>query len=485
MDNNGMTAIDIRDAVAQGKVSCREVVSRTFERIRNVEPKVRAFVTLCEDAALRQADEIDAKVAARKPLGNLCGVPVAVKDNQCTKGLRTTCSSKILESFIPPYDATVVERIRQQDGIIVGKTNMDEFAMGSSCEHSAFQATRNPWDLERIPGGSSGGSAAAVAAGMAQLATGSDTGGSIRQPAALCGIVGLKPTCGRVSRYGLVAYASSLDQVGPMASNVRDAALMLNAIAGPDPLDSTSAPVACPDFLEGIEDGVKGLRVGLPKEYFGKGIDPEIESSVRGAVGVLEKLGAKVVEVSLPHTEYGIAAYYIVAPAEASSNLGRYDGVHYGRRAESFEGLVDMYSASRQEGFGTEVKRRILLGTFALSAGYYDAYYLKALKVRRLIKNDFDGAFEKADVLACPTSPVAAFRLGDKLEDPLQMYLCDVLTVCCNLAGMPGMSVPCGFTKSNLPIGMQLLGKPFDEATLLRSARALEREAGPGRRMPV
>ncbi len=483
------------------KASATDVVKDTFKRIDSVEPKIKAYLTLCEETALTQAGKIDERIRKGEKAGQLAGIPIAIKDNICTQGIKTTCASKILGNFIPPYDAYVIKRIKEEDGIIIGKTNLDEFAMGSSCENSAFNPTHNPHDLTRVPGGSSGGSAAAIAADMAFLSLGSDTGGSIRQPAALCGVVGLKPTYGMVSRYGLVAFASSLDQIGPITKDVRDAALMMNVISGHDPQDSTSvnkfnssivsakggSRLLSGQEFNSLETGVKGLKIGLPKEYFAEGIDENIRTSVYQSISLLEKLGAKRVEISLPHTEYGIATYYIIAPSEASSNLARYDGVHYGYRAKEFNSLIDMYSKSRSEGFGPEVKRRIMLGTFALSSGYYDAYYLRALKVRRLIKNDFDAAFKKVDVILSPTSPIPAFKMGEKLADPLQMYLCDVMTVSANLAGIPGISIPCGakrnpdehrggLTNNKLPIGLQILGKPFDEETILRVARTFEKE---------
>ena len=434
---------------------------------------MHAYISLDEEGALRKAEEVDARVARGEEVGVLAGVPVAVKDNICIKGMRTTCASKILENFVSPYDATVVEKLKAADAVFLGKTNLDEFAMGSSTENSYFGPTRNPHDPERVPGGSSGGSAAALAAGEAVLALGSDTGGSIRQPASFCGVVGLKPTYGRVSRYGLVAFASSLDQIGPMAKNVKDTALLLNVISGYDPRDSTSAPVEVPDFTKALDEGIEGIRIGLPREYFAEGLEDEVREKVLEAVDILKGEGAEVVEVSLPHTKYAIATYYIVAPAEASSNLARYDGVKYGFRAEGRD-LYEMYCNTRSQGFGEEVKRRIMLGTYTLSAGYYEAYYLKALKVRTLIKQDFEEAFETCDLLATPTSPTVAFRLGEKVADPLTMYLSDVYTVSVNLAGLPGISVPCG-SSDGLPVGLQLIGRPFDEETLLRVAHVVER----------
>jgi aspartyl-tRNA(Asn)/glutamyl-tRNA(Gln) amidotransferase subunit A len=406
-------------------------------------------------------------------LGLLDGVPLAIKDVICTKGVRTTCSSKILETFVPPYDATVMARLSAAGAVVLGKTNMDEFAMGSSTENSAFFPTRNPWDLDRVPGGSSGGSAAAVAADLAAGALGTDTGGSIRQPAAFCGIVGLKPTYGRVSRYGLVAFASSLDQIGPIAKDVTDAALLLQAIAGHDPLDSTSAEVLVPDYRAMLDQGVAGLRLGIPNEYFIEGMDPEVERAVREAIQTLKTLGARTEPISLPTTDYALAAYYLIAPAEASSNLARYDGVKYGYRAPGGKDLIEMYGRTRAVGFGTEVKRRIMLGTYALSAGYYEAYYGNAQRVRTLVRGDFQRAFERVDLIVCPTTPNLAFKLGEK-GDPLQMYLNDIFTIPVNLAGLPGLSLPCGFTLGGLPIGLQVIGKPFDEASLLRVAHAYE-----------
>lgn len=474
-----LTAHKLVELIKKGELKPTEAIASVFSRIAEMEPKIKAYITLCEDSAMSSAKKLEEKIARKEPLGALAGVPFAVKDNICTAGIKTTCASKILENYIPPYNAAMVEKILAEDAIIIGKTNMDEFAMGSSCENSAFFPTRNPRDLQRIPGGSSGGSAAAIAADCAVLSVGSDTGGSIRQPAALCGVVGMKPTYGLVSRYGLVAFASSLDQIGPITKDVTDTALLLKVIAGHDNRDSTSAPIAIPDYTAGLKKGVKGLRIGLPKEYFGEGIDKEVSESVMKAVKALASLGAEVMDVTLPHTEYGIPTYYILAPAEASSNLARYDGVRYGYRNKEAEGLSQMYAQTRDEGFGKEVKRRIILGTFVLSSGYYDAYYLKALKVRRLIKQDFDNAFMKVDLIASPTSPVPAFKLGERTEDPLSMYMSDVLTVCCNLAGLPGISIPCGFTKSKLPVGLQLIGRPFEEERILQAAYAYEQnEAG-------
>ncbi|MBI4396212.1 MAG: Asp-tRNA(Asn)/Glu-tRNA(Gln) amidotransferase subunit GatA [Elusimicrobia bacterium] len=473
-DIHRLTALQIAGLVRSGKRSAQDVARAFLSRVRSLDGDIRAFVTVTEPAALAQAKAVDEKAARGETLGRLAGVPVAVKDNMCIAGIRTTCSSKILENFTANYDATVIQKLRAADAVFIGKTNLDEFAMGSSTENSAFFTTRNPWNLECIPGGSSGGSAAAVAARMASLALGSDTGGSIRQPAALCGVVGMKPTYGLVSRFGLVAFASSLDQIGPFAGNVADAAALLEVISGHDPRDSTSVNRPIPNFLEGLSKGIKGLRVGLPKEYFIDGMDPEVETSVRDAVKVLQSLGAEVRDVSLPHTDAGISVYYVLAPSEASSNLARFDGARYGHRSSRAQNLLEQYEFSRDEGFGPEVKRRIMLGAYALSAGYYDAYYLKAQKVRTLIKRDFDRVFESVDVVVTPTSPTPAFRAGEKADDPLQMYLSDVFTIPCNLAGLPGISLPCGFSSKGLPIGLQILGRAFEEDTVLRAAAAYE-----------
>jgi aspartyl-tRNA(Asn)/glutamyl-tRNA(Gln) amidotransferase subunit A len=469
-----LTIHELRDLIRNGEVSPVEAVQSYLGRIEAVEERVRAFNRVTGQAALSLADEYRKRQATGSALPPLAGIPLAIKDVICTKGVPTTCSSRILEGFVPPYNATVVNKLRAAGALFLGKTNMDEFAMGSSTENSAFGTTRNPWDLACVPGGSSGGSAAAVAADMCAGALGTDTGGSVRQPGGFCGIPALKPTYGRVSRYGLVAFASSLDQIGPMTKDVRDAAILLGAIAGHDPLDSTSAEVPVPDYEAALTGDVRGLRIGIPAEYFIEGMAPEVEGAVRGAIATLEGLGAMSVPVTLPHTAYAIATYYLVATAEASSNLGRYDGVKYGYRTPTSAHLIEMYLKTRREGFGPEVKRRIMLGTYALSAGYYDAYYLKALKVRTLIRQDFTQAFERCDLIVTPTSPTAAFRLGEKVDDPLQMYLADVFTISANLAGVPGMSVNCGFTGAGLPIGLQFLGKPFDEGTILRAAHAYE-----------
>lgn len=469
-------SVTIRQDVLTRKVSATQVTERLLSRVEAVDPKVRAFLSVNRSSVLEQAARIDQKLAQGGKVGMLCGVPVAVKDNICTSDSPTTCGSKILENYLPPYDATVVRRLREEDAVILGKTNLDEFAMGSSTENSAFFTTRNPWNLQCVPGGSSGGSAAAVAAGMAPLALGSDTGGSIRQPAGLTGTVGFKPTYGRVSRYGLVAYGSSLDQIGPFGRSVRDAALLAQVISGHDPKDSTSINQPSPDFLSAPERDPKGLRLGVPKEYFGEGLDSEVRESVGAAIKLLESKGAKRVDVSLPMTEFAIAAYYIVAPCEASSNLARYDGVHYGHRSKVYEDVISLFANSRKEGFGAEVTRRIILGTFALSSGYYEAYYNRALRVRRRIKLDFDRAFEQCDVIVGPTSPTPAFPIGSKVSNPLSMYLCDVYTVATNLAGLPGISIPCGLTKSGLPIGLQIQGRVLDDVAVVQAARVFERE---------
>ncbi len=473
--------------VQDGKLSSRDVAQEFLNRIAQQDKAVQAFLRVDKEGALAQADAVDKKRQAGKKLGPLAGVPVAIKDNIAMHGELATCASKILANYRSPYDATVIERLKAADAVLLGRTNMDEFAMGSSTENSAFQKTRNPWDTDRIPGGSSGGSAAAVAARMAPLALGSDTGGSIRQPAALCGITGLKPTYGRVSRFGLIAFASSLDQIGPLAHNVGDAALCQSAIEGHDPKDSTSQALPGGQYAVDCKNSLQGVRLGIPKEYFVAGMDKDVQKAVQEAMKILQKQGATLVDISLPHSPYAIATYYIVATAEASSNLARYDGVKYGFRAKPASrdaDLLSMYEQTRSEGFGPEVKRRILLGTYVLSAGYYDAYYLKALQVRRLIHGDFEQAFKQCDAILTPTSPTPAFKIGEKMEDPLQMYLSDIFTISVNLAGIPGISVPCGFTKDQLPIGMQLLGKPFDEATLFKIAAAHEAQTDYHKRLP-
>ncbi|WP_437186845.1 Asp-tRNA(Asn)/Glu-tRNA(Gln) amidotransferase subunit GatA [Planctomicrobium sp. SH668] len=476
MSHISMSAWDQVSAVKSGTASATELVREQLQRIDQIDPQVKAFLSVDHEGALRSAEAIDRKRASGEPLGKLAGLPVAIKDNLCVKGWKTTCASKILENFAPPYDAHIIQRLREEDAVLIGRTNLDEFAMGSTTENSACQSTHNPWNLERVPGGSSGGSAAAVAAGLAPLALGSDTGGSIRQPAAFCGIVGMKPTYGRVSRYGMLAFASSLDQAGPFATNAKDAALLLEAIAGHDKRDSTSANLACPEWTRTIDLPLEGLRIGIVPEHFGEGVDVNVSTAVTQAIDVYRKLGATIVDIAIPHTRYGVAAYYVIAPSEASSNLARYDGVHYGHRASTFSNLVDMYESSRAEGFGDEVKRRIMIGTYALSSGYYDAYYLKAMKVRRLIANDFQAAFQQVDVVLTPTSPTPAYELNRQIKDSLTMYLDDVYTVSANLAGLPGISVPCGFSKDHMPIGFQLIAPAFEEDRLFRASQMFENE---------
>ena len=475
MDLTALTIDAARSAIQERRITSMALVESFYERIQQEDGEIGAFLTLTRERAMEQADRIDRMAAEGKPLPALGGVPVAVKDVMCTRGVRTTAGSKILGNFIPPYDCTAVARLEAVGAVVLGKLNCDEFAMGSSNENSAYRPVRNPRDKTRVPGGSSGGSAAAVAADMAVAALGSDTGGSIRQPAAFCGVVGVLPTYGRVSRYGLIAFASSLDHIGPLTKTVKDAAMVLGTIAGRDPMDATSAEVTVPDYVAEIEKPVRGLKIGVAKEYFGEGLEPEIRKAVEDGIQGLAKLGCEVVPVSLPHTEYAIPAYYIVATAEASSNLARFDGVRYGFRAKGVRTLSEMYRRSRDEGFGAEAKRRIMLGTYALSAGYYDAYYLKAQKVRTLLTWDFDEAFKKIDAIVTPTTPTAAFKLGEKVDDPLAMYLADIYTVTADLAGIPGVSIPCGSTRENLPIGMQILGRHFDEATILRLAHAYEK----------
>ncbi|MFH1758366.1 MAG: Asp-tRNA(Asn)/Glu-tRNA(Gln) amidotransferase subunit GatA [Pseudomonadota bacterium] len=471
-----LTAYQLHEMLRRKEVTSREVTGSVLKRIAQVEDRVHAYITRTPDLAMEQAALADRRLQ-KGNAGPLTGIPLAIKDLICTRGVRTTCGSHILENFIPTYDATVIEKLKDAGAVLVGKANMDEFAMGSSTENSFFGPTRNPWDLERIPGGSSGGSAAAVAADECIASLGSDTGGSIRQPASCCGVVGIKPTYGRVSRYGLVAFASSLDQIGPFSKDVRDAALLLQAICGHDNRDSTSADVPCPDFTQALIDNIRGMVLGIPRECFREGLDPEVESAIREAIRTLEKLGAKTVEVSLPHSEYALAVYYLIAPAEASSNLARYDGVKYGFRAKGNFDLMEMYKETRSQGFGAEVKRRIMLGTYALSAGYYEAYYRKAAQVRTLVRQDFEKTFNQCDVLLTPTSPTPAFKLGEKVDDPLQMYLSDIFTIPCNLAGLPGLSLPCGFNKQGLPIGLQILADHFQEEKLLRAAYAYEQNS--------
>jgi aspartyl-tRNA(Asn)/glutamyl-tRNA(Gln) amidotransferase subunit A len=474
MNLASLTIHGARERLRKREISAVELAEAVFQRVADTDDKVRAYITLCRDAAVIQARRADEILKTGEGAGPLTGIPIALKDNFLTRGIKTTCASKILGNFVAPYDATTVTKLSAAGAVITGKTNLDEFAMGSSAENSAFFPTHNPWNLTRVPGGSSGGSAAAVAADQCIAALGTDTGGSIRQPAACCGIVGLKPTYGRVSRYGIIAFASSMDQVGPLTKDVRDGAILLQAIAGHDPRDSTSLDRPVEDYASTLDDGVKGLRLGIPREYFIAGLQPEVEQAAREALRQLEKQGAIIEEISLPHSEYAIAVYYIIATAEASSNLARYDGMRYGHRAAAGD-LTDTYMLSREEGFGGEVKRRIMLGTYALSAGYYDAYYIKAQKVRTLIKRDFDQAFAKCDAIVTPTMPTTAFRLGEKTADPLQMYLSDICTISVNLAALPALSLPCGFDNEGMPIGLQIIGRAFDEATVLRAAHAYER----------
>jgi aspartyl-tRNA(Asn)/glutamyl-tRNA(Gln) amidotransferase subunit A len=473
------TAADLADLVRRGEMSAEEICRQTLARVAERDESIHAFLHVDGERALARAKEVDT-LRARGEAGPLCGVPVALKDNLCTRGVATTAGSRILKNYRPPYTATVVERLERAGAVVVGKTNCDEFAMGSSTEHSAFGPTCNPRDVSRVPGGSSGGSAAAVAAGMVPLALGSDTGGSIRQPASLCGIVGVKPTYGRVSRYGLVAFASSLDQIGPMSVDVRDAAIALGVMAGPDPHDSTSSPRPVPDYAGSLSGEIRGLRVGVPRQLLADGVDPDVIRAFETALSIMAARGARIEDVELPHASYGIPVYYLVATAEASSNLARYDGVRYGFRAHPRAGDThdDMYERTREEGFGPEVKRRIILGTYVLSAGYYDAYYLKAQQVRTLIRRDYESAFERVDAIALPTAPTPAFAIGERVDDPLQMYLADVFTVGVNLAGLPGIALPCGTSSSGLPIGLQLVGRAFDEETILRAADAYQRDAG-------
>jgi len=461
-----------------------ELTRAVLESISSTEPKINAFITVTEDSAIRRAEQADADIADGRASA-LTGIPVLIKDNMCTKGIRTTCASKMLENFVPPYSATVIENLESAGAVIVGKANMDEFAMGSSNEHSAFSSVHNPWDLDRVPGGSSGGAAAAVSCDETIYALGSDTGGSIRQPAGFCGIVGMKPSYGRVSRYGLVAFASSLDQIGPLTKSVTDCALVMNTIAGHDQRDATSVPHSVPDYTQSLIPELNGMRIGVPKEYFVAGMQDKVEKAIRRAIKKLEDLGAEIVwEVSLPHTQYALAAYYIIAPSEASANLARYDGVKYGFSAPETTSIWDSMEKTRQLGFGPEVKRRIMLGTYALSAGYYDAYYVKALKIRTIIRQEFTQALEGLDALVTPTSPTVPFKLGERMDDPLQMYLSDVCTLPANISGIPGISVPAGFV-DGLPVGMQILGKPFDEATIIRIAYAYEQATTWHRKKPV
>ncbi len=490
MNLNELTGHEINKLLARKEVSAIEVTEAVLKRIGKMDDRINAYVTVRSEEALREAEEIDKKIQRGEMGSPLMGIPIAIKDNICTRGVKTTCSSKILHNFQPPYDATVVAKLRKAGVIFIGKTNMDEFAMGSSTENSAFGSTHNPWNLNAVPGGSSGGSAAAVAAGETIFALGSDTGGSIRQPAGFCGVTGMKPTYGLVSRYGLVAFASSLDQIGPITRDIRDTAILMNLICGHDPKDSTSLNVPVPDYTQALVNDIKGLKIGIPKEYFGEGIELEVREAIEKATEALKKLGANVKETSLPYTEYGVAIYYLIATAEASSNLARYDGVRYGYRTKSERRkakgeMVQMYEDTRREGFGDEVKRRIMLGTYGLSAGYYDAYYLKAQKVRTLVREDFDKAFKDFHCLLTPTSSTPPFRIGEKIDDPLKMYLSDIFTISANLAGLPAISIPCGFTKGGLPIGLQLMAKPLNEEMLLRVAYTFEQNTDHHLRKPV
>ncbi|HEY1463808.1 MAG TPA: Asp-tRNA(Asn)/Glu-tRNA(Gln) amidotransferase subunit GatA [Terriglobales bacterium] len=477
MDRSSLTIDAARSAIQERKATAVSLAEAHYAKIESDDPKIGAYLTLCKERALEKASSIDTLAANGEKLPPLAGVPVAIKDVMVTQGVRTTAGSKILGNYIPPYDCTAVVRLEKAGAVVLGKLNCDEFAMGSSNENSAWKPVHNPRDLSRVPGGSSGGAAAAVAANMAVATLGTDTGGSIRQPASFCGVVGMKPTYGRVSRYGLIAFASSLDHIGPLGKTVRDAALVLQTIAGRDPMDSTSAEVPVPDYLAEMEKPVKGLKIGIAREYMDEGLDPEIRKSIEAAVQKIAGMGCEIVEVSLPHTKYAVPAYYIVATAEASANLARFDGVRYGFRAPGVRSLSEMYRRSRDQGFGAEVKRRIMLGTYALSAGYYDAYYLKAQRVRTLLARDFEEAFKKVDAIVTPTSPTAAFKLGEKMDDPLAMYLADIYTVTANLAGIPGISIPCGETKEKLPIGMQIFARHFDEAMVFRLANAYEKAA--------
>jgi aspartyl-tRNA(Asn)/glutamyl-tRNA(Gln) amidotransferase subunit A len=474
MELHKLTIHALHDLLAKRDVTAREATEAFYRRIKAVDPRIKAYLLLTEEQAYQQADQVDRKISRGETIGDLAGIPLGLKDILCTRGVRTTCGSKILENYVPFYDGTVVQRLRERGAVFLGKLNMDEFAMGSSTENSGFQITRNPWDLNRIPGGSSGGSAAAVAGHECAAALGTDTGGSIRQPAACCGIVGLKPTYGRVSRYGLVAFASSLDQIGPMTKDVEDCAIMMNAISGYDPNDSTSVSVDVPDYRASLVKDARGIRIGIPREYFVEGMDPDVEARVREAMDFFKSCGAKIQEISLPHTQYAVAVYYIICTAEASSNLARYDGVKYGLRSKGFHDLMEMYTQTRAEGFGKEVKRRIILGTYVLSAGYYDAYYRKASQVRTLMRTDFEEAFRNVDVIVTPTAPTPAFRIGEKVEDPLQMYLSDILTIPVNLAGIPAIALPCGFSREGLPIGIQIVGKHFEEGKLIQVAYTFE-----------
>jgi aspartyl-tRNA(Asn)/glutamyl-tRNA(Gln) amidotransferase subunit A len=483
MELNQLTIHELQEKIKSGQTSAVQITESVLQRIDKVEERVHSYIRLMKDEARIAAAKADENIQ-KGNIQSLTGIPIALKDIVCTKGIVTTCGSHILHNFVPPYDATVVEKLRGAGAVFVGKANMDEFAMGSSTENSYFGLTRNPWDLERIPGGSSGGSAAAVAADECIASIGSDTGGSIRQPAALCGTVGLKPTYGRVSRFGLVAFASSLDQIGPFTKDVEDCAIMMNVLAGYDPRESTSVQTEVPDYRQFVGRDIKGWKIGIPREYFIEGIDPEVNAAIKKAITVIEQCGGQCVDISLPHTEYCLAVYYIIAPAEASSNLARYDGVRYGLRTSEARDLLEMYKKTRREGFGAEVKRRIMIGTYALSAGYYDAYYKKASQVRALIKRDFEEAFKQCDIILTPTTPTPAFKIGEKTDNPLQMYLSDIFTISTNLAGIPGISIPCGFTAGDLPMGVQFLAGHFEEGKLIQIASVYEKNANIEKRRP-
>ncbi len=469
-----LTIHELSNMLSNKEIGAVELVMAQYDRIDKVENKIQCYIELSKDIAIEKAEIAQKLINSKENKSPLLGIPMAIKDNMCTEGVKTTCASKMLHNFIPPYNATVVEKLDSAGAVMLGKLNMDEFAMGSSTENSSIKKTTNPWDIKRVPGGSSGGSAAAVAAGEAVFSLGSDTGGSIRQPASLCGVVGMKPTYGAISRYGLIAFASSLDQIGPFTKDITDCALVLNAICGHDSKDSTSVNIEFPDFTKSLVNNVKGMKIGIPKEYLGHGINPEVKATIEKAIAKYEELGAICEEFNLPETEYAIPAYYVISSAEASSNLARFDGVKYGYRSEKFKDLTDLYRESRSEGFGPEVKRRIMLGTYALSSGYYDAYYKKALQVKNLITQSFKRAFDKFDVVIGPTSPTTAFKFGEKSDNPMELYLCDIYTVAVNIAGLPGISIPCGFDSQNLPIGLQLIGKHFDESKILRAAYSFE-----------
>ena len=474
MDICKLTVHELRQMLEERKITSEELTKQYFDRIKNVDDKINSYITICEEEAINKAKEIDQKYRKGEKLGPLAGIPIAIKDNICTKDIKTTCASKMLENFVPPYDATVIEKLKKEDAIIIGKTNMDEFAMGGSTERSFFKATKNPWNLNKVPGGSSGGSAACVSSDLAPIALGSDTGGSVRQPASFCGIVGLKPTYGRISRYGLVAFASSLDQVGILSKDVTDSAIMLNVLSGKDEHDTTSANVSVPDYTKDMVNDVKGLKIGLPKEYIGEGVSEDVREAILEAAEKFRSLGAIVEECSIPFAEHMLPTYYIISCAEASSNLGRFDGIRYGYRTSNYTSLKELYKNTRSEGFGQEVKRRILLGTYVLSSGYYDAYYKKAQKARTLLINKFKELFNTYDVVLTPVAPDTAFEIGSKTNDPVKMYLVDICTVPINVAGVPAISLPCGFDSNNMPIGMQLIGKHFDEETLLKVAYTYE-----------